>query len=35
MNFAKKVKRLGFGLPQIPEEYGGLGLTNSEHGEIK
>ncbi|MCM4173386.1 acyl-CoA dehydrogenase [Arenibacter sp. TNZ] len=30
----KKVKTLGLWLPQIPEEYGGLGLTNSEHGEI-
>lgn len=30
----KKVKTLGLWLPQIPQEYGGLGLTNSEHGEI-
>lgn len=30
----KKVKTLGLWLPQIPKEYGGLGLTNSEHGEI-
>jgi len=30
----KKVKAQGLWLPQIPKEYGGLGLTNSEHGEI-
>lgn len=30
----KKVKAQGLWLPQIPEEYGGLGLSNAEHGEI-
>ena len=30
----KIIKTKGLWLPQIPKEYGGLGLTNSEHGEI-
>ena len=30
----KKVKSNGLWLPQIPKEYGGLGLNNSQHGEI-
>jgi len=29
-----KVKKMGFWLPQIPKEYGGLGLTLEQHGEI-
>jgi len=29
-----KVKKLGLWLPQIPKEYGGLGLTLEQHGEI-
>ena len=28
------VKSRGLWLPQIPKEYGGLGLTNAQHGEI-
>ena len=30
----EKVKSKGLWLPQIPKEYGGLGLTNAEHGEV-
>ena len=30
----EKVKSIGLWLPQIPKKYGGLGLTNAEHGEI-
>ncbi|MDB4152494.1 acyl-CoA dehydrogenase family protein [Flavobacteriaceae bacterium] len=30
----EKTKALGLWLPQIPKEYGGLGLTNAEHGEV-
>jgi alkylation response protein AidB-like acyl-CoA dehydrogenase len=30
----KKVKAQGLWLPQIPKEFGGLGLTNAQHGEI-
>ena len=30
----QKVKDLGLWLPQIPKEYGGLGLTNAQHGEV-
>jgi len=30
----EKVKNIGLWLPQIPKKYGGLGLTNAEHGEI-
>jgi len=30
----KKVKIQGLWLPQIPKAYGGLGLNNSEHGEV-
>jgi len=30
----KKVKDQGLWLPQIPKEYGGLGLNNVQHGEI-
>ena len=30
----KKVKDMGLWLPQIPKEYGGLGLTLQQHGEI-
>ncbi|MDG2147317.1 MAG: acyl-CoA dehydrogenase family protein [Flavobacteriaceae bacterium] len=30
----KKVKSNGLWLPQIPKEYGGLGLNNLQHGEI-
>lgn len=30
----KKVKKMGLWLPQVPKEYGGLGLTNVQHGEI-
>ena len=29
-----KVKAQGLWLPQIPRAYGGLGLTNAQHGEI-
>jgi len=29
-----KVKKMGLWLPQIPEEYGGLGLTLEQHGEV-
>ncbi|MDG2371645.1 MAG: acyl-CoA dehydrogenase family protein [Flavobacteriaceae bacterium] len=29
-----KVKLQGLWLPQIPKEYGGLGLSNAEHGEV-
>ena len=29
-----KVKSKGLWLPQISKEYGGLGLTNAEHGEV-
>ncbi len=29
-----KVKKMGLWLPQIPKEYGGLGLTLEQHGEI-
>jgi acyl-CoA dehydrogenase len=29
-----KVKAQGLWLPQIPIEYGGLGLTNAQHGEV-
>ena len=29
-----KVKSQGLWLPQIPKEYGGLGLSNAEHGEV-
>ncbi|MDC1492218.1 acyl-CoA dehydrogenase family protein [Flavobacteriaceae bacterium] len=30
----EKVKKMGLWLPQVPKEYGGLGLTNVQHGEI-
>ena len=30
----KKVKDGGLWLPQVPKEYGGLGLSNTQHGEI-
>ena len=30
----EKVKKMGLWLPQIPKEYGGLGLTLEQHGEI-
>ena len=30
----EQVKSIGLWLPQIPKKYGGLGLTNAEHGEI-
>jgi len=30
----EKTKAQGLWLPQIPKEYGGLGLTNAEHGEV-
>ena len=30
----EKVKSLGLWLPQISKEYGGLGLTNAQHGEV-
>ncbi|MEZ7929360.1 MAG: acyl-CoA dehydrogenase family protein, partial [Flavobacteriales bacterium] len=30
----EKVKSKGLWLPQISKEYGGLGLTNAEHGEV-
>ena len=30
----KKVRSNGLWLPQIPKEYGGLGLTNLQYGEI-
>ncbi len=30
----KKAKSLGFWLPQIPREYGGMGLTLVEHGQV-
>lgn len=30
----QKVKDLGLWLPQISKEYGGLGLTNTQHGEV-
>ena len=29
-----KVKSQGLWLPQIPKEYGGLGFSNAEHGEV-
>jgi len=29
-----KAKSLGFWLPQIPQEYGGMGLTLVEHGQV-
>ena len=29
-----KVKKMGLWLPQIPKEYGGLGLTLEQHGEV-
>ena len=29
-----KVKSQGLWLPQIPKAYGGLGLTNAQHGEV-
>ena len=29
-----KVKANGLWLPQIPKNYGGLGLTNAQHGEV-
>ena len=29
-----KVKAQGLWLPQIPKDYGGLGLTNAQHGEV-
>jgi len=29
-----KVKSIGLWLPQIPKEYGGLGLTLEQHGEV-
>ena len=29
-----KVKARGLWLPQIPKNYGGLGLTNAQHGEV-
>jgi alkylation response protein AidB-like acyl-CoA dehydrogenase len=30
----KKAKQLGYWLPQIPQEYGGMGLTLVEHGHV-
>ena len=30
----KEVKQLGLWCPQIPQEYGGLGLSNREHGLV-
>ena len=30
----EEVKRRGLWLPQVPKEYGGLGLSNTQHGEI-
>lgn len=30
----EKVKNRGLWLPQVPKEYGGLGLTNAQHGEV-
>ena len=30
----KKAKELGFWLPQIPKEYGGMGLSLVEHGYV-
>ncbi|MGB2085519.1 MAG: acyl-CoA dehydrogenase family protein [Flavobacteriaceae bacterium] len=30
----EEVKRRGLWLPQIPKAYGGLGLSNAEHGEV-
>ena len=30
----QKVKDMGLWLPQIPKEFGGLGLTNAQHGEV-
>jgi len=30
----EKVKSKGLWLPQISKDYGGLGLTNAEHGEV-
>ena len=30
----EKVKKMGLWLPQIPKEYGGLGLTLEQHGEV-
>jgi len=29
-----EVKRRGLWLPQVPKEYGGLGLSNAQHGEV-
>ena len=29
-----KVKKMGFWLPQVSKEYGGLGLTLEQHGEV-
>ncbi len=30
----EKVKKMGLWLPQIPKEYGGVGLTLEQHGEV-
>ena len=30
----EKVKAMGLWLPQIPKEYGGLGLSLQQHGEV-
>ena len=30
----EKVKDMGLWLPQIPKEYGGLGLSLQQHGEV-
>jgi len=30
----EEVKRRGLWLPQVPKEYGGLGLSNAQHGEV-
>ena len=30
----EEIKRRGLWLPQVPKEYGGLGLSNAQHGEV-
>ena len=30
----EKVKNMGFWLPQVSKEYGGLGLSLEQHGEV-
>ena len=30
----EKVKKMGFWLPQVSKEYGGLGLSLEQHGEV-